>query len=107
MYPCIGQDLIDAEMQKNRSAAEPEWTAEWRSDIEGFLDPELVKAAAVLPGELAPRPYQIYSAFADSSGGRQGRYSLAIGHYDFDLKKIVGDLVRSWNPPFNPHKVTQ
>jgi hypothetical protein len=107
MNPTISQELIDSEMQKDRSAAESEWMASWRSDIEGFLSPDVIKSAAVLPGELAPKPYQIYSAFVDSSGGRQDRYSLGIGHYDYDQKKMVVDLVRGWDPPFDPHKVTQ
>jgi hypothetical protein len=107
MNPTLDKDLIDIEYKKDPSAAHSEYGAEWRSDIEGFLDPDLVKAATVIPGEMAPKPYQIYSAFTDSSGGRQDRASLAIGHYDYDLKKFVVDLVRGWDTPHDPHQVTQ
>jgi len=105
MNPTISQELIDAEMKKDKSSAASEWYAEWRSDIEGFLDPDLVKACAVLPGDLAPQKYTVYQAFADPSGGRADAFSLAIGHYDFKIEKYVVDLLKAWVAAFNPSEV--
>jgi hypothetical protein len=105
MNPTISQELIDSEMQKDRSAAESEWMASWRSDIEGFLDPELVKAAAVLPGTLGYQNYTVYQAFCDPSGGRADTFTLAIGHYDFEKSKYTIDRLDAWPAPFNPSEV--
>lgn len=33
--------------------------------------------------------------------------TLAIGHHDYERKKILVDLLRAWESPFDPHKVTQ
>jgi hypothetical protein len=105
MNPTISQELIDSEMQKDRSAAESEWMASWRSDIEGFLDPELVKTAAVLPGTLGYQNYTVYQAFCDPSGGRADTFTLAIGHYDFEKSKYTIDRLDAWPAPFNPSEV--
>jgi hypothetical protein len=105
MNPTIPQELIDAEMKKDKSSASSEWYAEWRSDIEGFLDPDLIKACAVLPGDLAPQKYQVYSAFCDPSGGRADAFSLAIGSYHYESEKYVVDLLKAWPAPFNPSEV--
>jgi hypothetical protein len=107
MNEMISQELIDAEMQKDRSSAESEWMASWRSDIEGFLDPDLVKAAAVLPGPLSPQQYQVYQAFVDPSGGRNDSFTLAIGHYDFEKTKYTADCVKGFPAPFNPSEVVK
>jgi hypothetical protein len=105
MNETISQELIDAEMQKDRSAAESEWLAEWRSDIEGFLDADLVKAAAVLPGDLAPQKLNVYSAFTDPSGGKLDQFSLGLGHFNYDRGKYQIDVCRGWSPPFDPSVV--
>ena len=107
MNPNISQELIDAEIQKDRSAAESEWMAVWRSDIEGFLDADLVKQAAVLPGTLAPQRHTVYRAFCDPSGGRVDAFTLAIGHYSYEQQKYVIDRLDAWPSPLDPHKATQ
>jgi len=107
MNETISQELIDAEMQKDRSSAESEWMVSWRSDIEGFLDPDLVKAAAVLPGPLSPQQYQVYQAFTDPSGGRNDSFTLAIGHFNFENQKYATDLVKAFPAPFNPSEVVK
>jgi len=33
--------------------------------------------------------------------------TLAIGHHDYERKKIIVDLPRAWDAPFDPHQVTQ
>jgi hypothetical protein len=107
MNPTISQELIDSEMKKDRSAAESEWLAGWRSDITGAFSQELIKAAAVLPRVLGYQRYTVYQAFTDPSGGRNDAFTLAIGHYDFDKSKYTVDLVKAWPAPFNPSEVVQ
>ena len=105
MNPTIPQELIDAEMKKDKSSAASEWYVVFRLDLQNFLDEDLVKACAVLPGDLAPQKYQVYSAFCDPSGGRADAFSLAIGSYHYDSEKYVVDLLKAWPAPFNPSEV--
>lgn len=69
MNPTLDKGLIDIELKKDPSAARSEFFSEWRADISGAFDPDMIKACAVLPGEMGPRPFQVYSAFVDPSGG--------------------------------------
>ena len=51
-----------------------------------------------------PSPIIEYRAFCDPSGGKADSFTVAIGHKS-EGKAIV-DLVRAWEPPFNPKVVT-
>lgn len=103
MNPTIAQELIDRETAKDPTAARSEWYAEFREDLELFLSRESVESCCVLPGQLAPRPQFPYKAFLDPSGGRNDAFTLAIGHQE--NRKLVVDLLRAWEPPFNPETV--
>ena len=103
MNPTISRDLIKSETLKDPSAARSEWEAEFREDLELFLSREAVEACCVLPGNLAPRGQYGYRAFCDPSGGKADEFSLAVGHQE--KKVLVVDLLKSWEPPFNPEKV--
>ena len=48
---------------------------------------------------------QVYHAFADPTGGRVDRFTLAVGHMDFVTSKMSVDLLRGWKPPLNPTDV--
>ena len=107
MNPTIPQELIDRETKKDPSAARAEWQALFRDDIESFLDPEAVKACAVLPGSMAFQKYTTYQAFCDPSGGRADAFSLSIGHFNYDKAKYQIDLLKAWQPPFDPSEVVK
>jgi hypothetical protein len=69
-----------------------------------LLDPEAIAACvATNVRERAPRADVSYVAFADPSGGRHDRFTLAIAHREHDQALL--DLIRAWAPPFNPSGV--
>lgn len=104
MNPTISQGLIDRESKKDPSAAKAEWGAQFREDIETFLTPEAIDACIVLGRRALPfQPLTHYTAFCDPSGGRHDNFSLAISHKENE--RLVVDLLRAWEPPFNPQVV--
>jgi hypothetical protein len=105
MNPTISDKLIDRETTKDPSAARAEWQAQFRDDIEEFLSLEAIEAVCVLPGEIAPDRHEVYKAFVDPSGGRADAMTLAIGHNDWSGNRQLVDLLRAWEPPFNPEDV--
>jgi hypothetical protein len=105
MNPTISDKLIDKETTKDPSAARAEWQAQFRDDIEEFLSLDAINAVCVLPGEMAADKHKVYQAFVDPSGGRADAMTLAIGHNDWNGSHQLVDLLRAWEPPFNPEDV--
>ena len=105
MNPTISQELINREAVKDSTAARSEWFAEFREDLELFLSRESVEACCVLSGTLAPSSRYAYRGFVDPSGGRNDAFTLAIGHQE--KPRLVVDLLKAWEPPFNPQVVVQ
>ena len=104
MNPTIRQSVIDKALERDHASASAEYLAVFRSDIEAFVNREVVEAC-VSPGMLE-RPYlsgQRYQAFVDPSGGSNDAMTLAIAHREAD--KIVLDAVRERKPPFSPGAV--
>jgi Terminase large subunit, T4likevirus-type, N-terminal len=104
--PTLQQKMIDRAMRDDPEAAGAEWSAQFRSDIDAFLDDGQITAAVDMgrPRELPPRPGISYSAFVDASGGRSDAYAMCIGHRKGD--KFIADVVTGEPPPFNPSTVT-
>ena len=102
--------VIAAQKAADPTAAASEWDAEFRADLVGFLDDQLIDRAVnkYRPLELPPmRPPVYYRAGVDASGGAIGgdAYALCIGHKEGD--KYVVDLLRHRFGPFDPKEVTQ
>jgi len=108
MNPTLSATLIDRETQKDPSAARAEWQAQFREDIEDFLSVKVLESL-VVPGrrELLPSDECYYYAFCDPSGGRQDAFTLCIGHYEEEKSKFVIDLLRAWEPSFDPEQVVK
>jgi hypothetical protein len=104
--PTLKQAMIDRAMRDDPEAAEAEWQAQFRSDIDAFLDDGQIMAAVDTgrPRELPPRTGISYAAFIDASGGRSDAYTACIGHRHGD--KFIADVVMGEPPPFNPSTVT-
>jgi len=102
MNPGVPQAIIDAAFERDPAAAEAEWNAEFRSDVEAFISREVVDAA-VVDGrfELPPAAGTRYFAFVDPSGGSQDSMTLAITHREKDGRVIL-DCIRERRPPFSP-----
>jgi hypothetical protein len=106
MNPTVPQSLIDKAYADDPVAAAAEYGAQFRSDIEAFLQQEWIDGA-VREGlhEIAPAPGTSYTAFTDPSGGAGDAFTLAIAHEED--KRLVLDVCRGRRPPFDPGKVTQ
>jgi hypothetical protein len=120
MNPTVPQRLIDEALERDPARAASEWLAEFRSDLEAYVQREVIEAA-VTPGvyERPPIAGVRYMAFVDPSGGSQDSMTLAIAHRETDTDtlvtnvtkpdktsdRIVLDLVREHKPPFSPEAV--
>jgi hypothetical protein len=102
--PTLPQSVIEAALARDPEAASAEYLSQWRDDLSGFLDRELVDAA-VDKGVVVrpPSPTWAYQAFADPSGGRGDSFTLGISHADGE--KAVLDALYERRAPFNPSEV--
>ena len=105
MNPTVSQAVVDTEMEKDPSAASAEFLAEFRTDIESFVDRDAVLACVDHGCHERPcRDGQFYIGFCDPSGGSGGdSMTLSIGHKDNDVSVI--DVIREVKPPFSPESV--
>ena len=101
----LSQRVIDRAMERDEASARAEYLAEFRSDVQSFVDPEVI-AACTIKGrhELQVAGGLRYVAFADPSGGKSDSMTLAIGHLNKDRIVIV-DCVREVRSPFKPAQV--
>lgn len=101
MNASIPQSFIDKEYARDPARATAEYGALFRTDIEGFLDADLLATLVrAAPLELPPINKAGYFAFTDPSGGRGDAFTLAIAHHDGE--RVIVDLCRSIRPPFDP-----
>ena len=106
MNPTISGIFIAKERLKDPSAARAEWDAEFREDIESYVNRDVVEACVVMGRkELPPLPGVKYSAFVDPSGGSSDSMTLAIAHED-EGRRVL-DAVRERKPPFSPDAVVE
>lgn len=101
MNPTIPQALIDQAYERDPASASAEFGAEFRSDVESFINLEAVQAC-ISRGtfERQPRTGLRYLAFTDPSGGSSDSFTLAIAHREND--SLILDCIREIKPPFSP-----
>ena len=105
MNPTLDQVKIDRELERDPEGAQAEWLATFRSDLSAAFSLEALEACTIKGrDELPPSPIIQYQSFVDPSGGKADAFTVAIGHKAED--KAIIDLVRAWDPPFNPKVVT-
>lgn len=105
MNPTLPQSVVDRAYSEDPASAAAEYGAQFRSDVEGFLQPEWIdRAIETGISELPPVPGVDYFAFADPSGGASDSFTLGIAHRE-DIR-IVLDVCRGRRPPFDPKTVT-
>lgn len=105
MNPLVPQSIIDDAFESDSTAASSEFGAQFRSDLESYINQEVVDAV-VVPGryELPPVAGTRYFGFCDPSGGSgTDAFTLAIGHNERDI--AVLDLVRERKPRFSPEAI--
>lgn len=106
MNPNLPDRVIEQAKERDLAAALAEYEAEFRNDIESFIDVEVLhRAARSEPETLPHRAGNSYFAFADPNGGGADGYALAIGHKE-KSGKVVIDLVTE-RARSNPATVTQ
>ena len=104
MNPTVRQSIIDEAYERDPASADAEYGAQFRADIEGFVNREAVEACVALGCYERPaQPKLRYAAFIDPSGGASDSFTLAIAHRDGD--SIFLDCVREVRPPFSPEAV--
>lgn len=107
MNPDVDLEAIEEAYADDPVAARSEFGAEFRQDLESFLDPELLASLTrSSPLELPPRTGVKYFGFVDPSGGRGDSFALGISHRE-EEGRIVVDLIRAVQPPFGPAAVVE
>jgi hypothetical protein len=102
LNPTINQAEIDRDMEDDQASARAEWGAEWRDDIAGWLEQELIDAAVDRNVTVRPplRRYA-YRSGCDPSGGAKDSFTLAIAHTEESNISVL-DCVVEIKAPFNP-----
>ena len=100
MNPTVSRLVIEAAYIRDRASAAAEYGAQFRSDIESFLDVEVVEARMVSGRFELPPCGKGYTAFCDPSGGRADSMTLAIAHDEAGT--AVLDCLREIEAPFSP-----
>lgn len=107
MNPAYPQKLVDRAYADDPESASAEYGAEFRSDLEAFVDQEVIDACTEIGCfERAPARSigRRYVAFVDAAGGSGGdSMTLAIAHLENDM--AVLDAVRERKPKFSPDDV--
>jgi hypothetical protein len=104
LNPTLSARVVERARERDALAARSEYDAEFRSDIAGYVDAEVVEAAVsrgVVVRALIPK--QQYIGFVDPSGGSSDSMTLAVAHRDGE--RYVLDLVLERRPPFSPDTV--
>jgi hypothetical protein len=102
----IPQEEIDRKYEEDPSIAAAEFGAEFRADLQSFVDRDTVEAC--IDRGVRERPFERqwrYVAFVDPSGGRADAFTLAIAHKEG--KTAILDAVREVRPPFSPESVVE
>jgi hypothetical protein len=107
--PSLDDEAIAAQRAADPIAAKSEWDSEWRDDLSGFLDENVIEGSINpdRPLELPPISTLYYRAFVDASGGSAGgdAYAICIAHREAGIYVI--DVVRARTGPFDPENVTK
>ena len=103
LNPSLPQRVVDRALEKDRARATAEYLAQFRTDVEGFVAPEIVEGCTGDYREMLPAANNFYRAFTDPSGGSDDSFALAISHKSED--RIIIDAIREARPPFSPHAV--
>jgi hypothetical protein len=104
MNPSVPESFVATAFADDPESARAEYLAEFRSDVEAFVSREAMEAV-VVPGrlEIAPSPFETYTAHVDPSGGSADSMTLAISTRQAD--RAILCAIREVRPPFSPDAV--
>jgi hypothetical protein len=105
MNPLIDPELIREAYEADPASGAAEFGAEFRADVEAFVNPEVVEAAVItgryeLPWQYGPK----YFGFIDPSGAAADAMTMAISHCEPNGSGVL-DCIRERRPPFSPENV--
>jgi hypothetical protein len=104
LNPCIDRTVIERAMEADPEAAKSEWSAEFRGDLQTYVNRDVVESC--VDAGVHVRSFQLqhrYLAHADPSGGASDSFAIAISHVEGD--RAILDCVEEWRPPFSPPEV--
>ncbi|ABI56418.1 hypothetical protein ACN2MM_05980 [Alkalilimnicola ehrlichii MLHE-1] len=94
MNPSLPERVVTEAMERDPASAAAEYLAEFRTDVETFLQREVVEAATrPTPLELPYNKRVTYTAFVDPAGGGADEFTAAIGHREGE--RVVVDVLRA------------
>lgn len=106
MNPTLPDRIIEQAKERDLAAAMAEYEAEFRNDIQSFIDADILYRATRSEPEIIPAMSRCrYVAFVDPAGGGADGFALAIGHREPSGKVII-DLVTE-RTRTNPASVTE
>jgi hypothetical protein len=103
--PRLKQSVVDRALERDPQRASAEYLGQFRSDVAGWADAELIEAS-VDRGVLArpPRPGVRYTSFVDASGGARDSFTGAVAHLEHNV--AVLDALVEIRAPFSPAAAT-
>jgi hypothetical protein len=106
MNPTIPERVIERAIERDPVAASAEYSAEFRSDIQGFVSRDVIDSVTS-PGcfERPALASERYVGFVDPSGGSSDSMTLCIAHREGKIDIL--DAIRERRPPFSPSDVVQ
>ena len=108
LNPTFDKRAIDTAYAEDPASASAEYGAQFRSDVETFVNREALDACVVLSRhELPCVTTMTYEAVVDPSGGSADSFTLAVGHREErgELTVAIIDALRETKPPFSPASV--
>jgi hypothetical protein len=104
--PSLPQRVVDRALEKDRARATAEYLAEFRADLETYIDIAVVEGCVGGHREMLPAAGTFYySAFCDpASGSGQDSFTCAVAHKKSDGEIII-DAVREFRSFFSPSAV--
>lgn len=104
LNPTLPQSVVDRALQRDHAAASAEYLAQFRNDLESFVNYETVQACVERGVQERPPVRGVrYISFCDPSGGSSDSMCIAVGHLESNT--LVIDAVRERPAPFDPESV--
>jgi hypothetical protein len=105
LNPSLSEQEINREIERDPLQNRAEYLSEWRSDVEGFIAREVVERCVREYVELPPMPNTVYVCFVDPASGVPGgdSYAICIAHKLGD--RVVIDVIREIQAPFDAFEV--
>jgi hypothetical protein len=106
MNPCVDMDWIAQQFEEDPAGAEAEYNAQFRTDVESFIDRDVVESCVESGCFEIPPCGKLYYGFVDASGGSGGdSMTMAVSHMEGDI--AVLNCIRERRPPFSPSEVCE